>query len=248
MPKNLLLTMLNNTLIKSRLFFRKGLRFVAAKLLKLGDKCYQSELEKNVALWNQYHGDETYRLQYDNIDQSSLVLDVGGYKGQWASDIYAMYQCKIYVIEPVQQFAEIIRKRFDRNSDICVFTIALSNENRTDFISLDQNKSSLYKTSSSCTKIQLVDVENFFTENKIESVAIMKINIEGGEYELLEQMIDLGLTKKVINFQIQFHDFISDAKERLESIQERLSQTHLCTYKYPFVWENWRQKTNTIDE
>lgn len=39
----------------------------------------------------------------------------------------------------------------------------------------------------------------------IDDIGLMKINIEGGEYELLERMIELGIINKVKDIQIQFH-------------------------------------------
>lgn len=73
-------------------------------------------------------------------------------------------------------------------------------------------------------------------------IALMKINIEGGEYELLEHMLDTGLVSRVCNFQVQFHDFVPDAYPRMLAIQERLRATHELTYYFPFIWENWKRK------
>ena len=72
----------------------------------------------------------------------------------------------------------------------------------------------------------------------------MKINIEGGEYELLEYLLDTGLATQIINYQVQFHDFVPDAEARMTAIRERLSQTHTLTYQYEFVWGNWRFNDN----
>ena len=68
----------------------------------------------------------------------------------------------------------------------------------------------------------------------------MKINIEGGEYELLEHLIEEKLMADIANIQVQFHDFIPGAQARMEAIQQELKKTHSLTYQYLFVWENWR--------
>jgi hypothetical protein len=72
-------------------------------------------------------------------------------------------------------------------------------------------------------------------------VRLMKVNIEGGEYELLERMLECGLTTRVADLQIQFHNFSPDAAERMAAIQRGLAATHRPTYQYRFVWENWRR-------
>ena len=74
------------------------------------------------------------------------------------------------------------------------------------------------------------------------SVALMKINIEGGEYDLLDRMIETGLVESIDNLQVQFHNFTVDAKRRMERIQEALQRTHTLNYQYRFVWENWVRK------
>ena len=56
--------------------------------------------DKEVRRWWSDGGDERYRYTY-YLNKNSLVLDLGGYKGQWASDIYAQYNCRKLVFETV---------------------------------------------------------------------------------------------------------------------------------------------------
>lgn len=77
----------------------------------------------------------------------------------------------------------------------------------------------------------------------MSNVDLMKINIEGGEYNLLEKMISSGLISKVDNLQIQFHDIKAlDSENRMKKIWLALEKTHMVTWKFrPFVWENWKR-------
>jgi FkbM family methyltransferase len=88
-------------------------------------------------------------------------------------------------------------------------------------------------------EIRIVDAKQWFDENGIESVALMKINIEGGEYDLLDRMIQTRLVESIENIQVQFHNFTVNATRRMEHIQKDLERTHTSTYQYRFVWENW---------
>ncbi|TMA87233.1 MAG: FkbM family methyltransferase, partial [Deltaproteobacteria bacterium] len=97
------------------------------------------------------------------------------------------------------------------------------------------------KQSKLTTSVSLVKASEFFTRAGIETIALMKINIEGGEYDLLDHLIETGFVSRIDNIQVQFHDFVAEAESRMVRIQERLSQTHAITYQYPFVWENWRK-------
>lgn len=78
--------------------------------------------------------------------------------------------------------------------------------------------------------------------NNINTIDLMKINIEGGEYELIEHFIEKEFIKEIRDIQVQFHGFVPDAGVRMKKIQEELKKTHFLTYQYEFVWENWRRK------
>lgn len=59
--------------------------------------------EKEVKRYFADGGDEVFRYDFD-LNNESLVLDFGGFKGQWASDIYSRYNCRILVFEPVKLY------------------------------------------------------------------------------------------------------------------------------------------------
>jgi FkbM family methyltransferase len=191
--------------------------------------------------WFKDNGDRTLRLEYD-LSDSSIVLDLGGYEGQWASDIFSMYCCCIHVFEPVEGFASKIEKRFAKNSKILVHRYGLSNLNKKSQIFIDGDSSSTFKSDNDSEEINLVKAIDFIKEHHIHSVDLMKINIEGGEYDLLEHLLNNGLIENITNIQVQFHDFVPNAENRMIKIQQELEKTHFLTYQYSFVWENWKRK------
>ena len=104
-----------------------GLRHLAGAVRKAAFAIYESEHEKAFDARQQVDGDATLRLDYP-LAHDSIVFDLGGFKGQWASDIYSRYRSKIYVFEFVPAFAEKIRKRFTGNPDIVVYPYGLGTE------------------------------------------------------------------------------------------------------------------------
>jgi FkbM family methyltransferase len=189
--------------------------------------------------WRDANGDKTLRLQYP-LSADSVVLDVGGFEGQWASDTYAMYRCRIHVFEPVPPFAQQIATRFKANPDITVHPYGLGARNEQLAMAILGDKSSTLQRSSTTCQATIKMAADFFQEHHLTHVDLMKINIEGGEFDLLEHMLDTNLIAKIDNIQVQFHHFIPDAKEKTVRLQKRLAQTHQLTWQYPFVWENWR--------
>lgn len=203
---------------------------------------------ERVKPWLGIRGDETLRLDYD-LDEDSLVLDVGGYQGQWASDIFAKYCCSIHVCEPVSGFSENIKRRFARNQRIHVHPFGLGNA--TQFVKMtvcDDGSSAYSNAEGDAETVRLVRGMDFIQKHRIHKLNLVKINIEGGEYDLLEHFIQTSFIFNIENIQIQFHDFVPKAERRMQAIQNRLAQTHYLTYQYPFVWENWRLRSESCGQ
>ena len=93
-----------------RSFFWRTLRRLGNLLINWSHRLAQSPREKMVALWFRDCGDQTKRLDYD-LDENSVVFDLGGYEGQWASDIFSRYCCTVYVFEPVKPYYDFIKSK-----------------------------------------------------------------------------------------------------------------------------------------
>jgi FkbM family methyltransferase len=199
------------------------------------DKIQASRCEK----WFEIKGDETLRLNY-SLNENSIVFDIGGYKGEFARDIYCKYNATIYVFEPIPEFYEIIKERFINNSKIKVFNFGLGSQNYSTQINIEDNSSSIFKKGNNSREIEIRSFNDFIFEYNIPSIDLAKINIEGSEYDLLDSIIESNNITKIHNIQVQFHDFIiENANGRMSSIQKELSRTHKLTYQFEFVWENW---------
>ncbi len=210
---------------------------------RLNKKLYRRKHRKMVKRWRDDGGDCRFRYSYP-LDQRSFVIDLGGYRGQWTSALYSRYRCRISVFEPVRRFAEALDEKFKQNEDIEVFRFGLGAVSKSETIYIHGAGSSTYRKRTEAEEIRIVDVKQWFDENSVASVALLKINIEGGEYDLLDRMIEAGLIELVENIQVQFHNFTVDATRRMEQIQKELERTHTPTYRYKFVWENWARHSN----
>lgn len=197
-------------------------------------KIFHSEVTR----WFMDRGDYNLRLAYE-LKEDSLVYDIGGYLGDFASDIFSQHLCRVKIFEPVPDHAEYIKNRFTKNKKVEVFDFGLSSENTFGLISNASESSSLYDGEKLLT-VPLVSLQEFM-ESQNDTVDLMKINIEGGEYDLLENT-PMDVLSKTKNIQVQFHIFVDNCIERMYEIRKKLSKTHTCTYRYDFVWENWQLK------
>ena len=203
-------------------------------------------MKKNRTLWSADGGESTLRIEFPGLSAHSVVLDCGGWKGDWSSDIYSKYRSKIYIFEPVPQFNQHILKRFSENNDIYVNDYGIGSHDTSLKIYLGSEGSSIFKnrntTSSEC-EVSIVDVQGFIENSGIDSISLIKINIEGGEYDLIDRMIDCSYHHLTDRFLIQFHDFVPEAVSRRDKIRCKLKETHDLIFDYPFVWEYWRKKS-----
>lgn len=191
------------------------------------------------APWFKDNGDDTLRLDYP-LNENSVVFDIGGYKGEFARDIFCKYNAAIFVFEPLLEFYQIAVKRFINNPKVKVFNFGLGAINTKAYITLEDNSSSLHGKGPNKTEIEIRSFNDFIAEHSISTIDLAKINIEGAEYELLESILSANNISKIKNLQVQFHDFVIDnAQARMNAIQNKLKLTHKLTYRYEFVWENW---------
>jgi len=221
----------------TRLFLEK----FAHIILKIAKHVYTSPQERRVVKWFKNDGDKTLRLNY-SLNDKSVVFDLGGYEGQWSSDIFSKYCCYIHIFEPVKKFNLQIGERFLKNERITIYPYGLSNETRPAFIHVNRDCSSIFTSGEKTERIRLVKATDFMQKRNIITIDLMKINIEGAEYDLLDHIIETALVTHIKNIQVQFHDFVPNAFERMRKIQKNLSKTHFLTYQYIFVWENWQIK------
>ena len=140
---------------------------------------------RRVKPWSAINGDKTLRLDYD-LAQESIVFDLGAYEGQWASDIFAKYCCTIHCFEPVKAFAENIETRFAKNGKIFAHRFGLSNADKKVKISHDATASSIFRGEGK-EEIYLVKAIDFLSRHNINRIDLMKVNIEGGEYDLADR-------------------------------------------------------------
>lgn len=190
--------------------------------------------------WVRDRGDETLRLNYD-ISPDDIVFDAGGYVGDFAARLHNLYNCKVHVFEPVPRFIDVIKQKHYTNESIILHEYGLGNENKVLHFN-DAGDATQLVESGGSEGVTVKDIKEVMESLEDPQVALFKINIEGGEYDLLDRLIETGLVNNCKNLQIQFHDFYPDAISRRNSIVEKLQDTHNLMYEYPFIWEGWQKK------
>lgn len=184
--------------------------------------------EQSQSLW-QSQGLEHLRYEYD-LSPDDVVIDIGAYQGEWAEQIFCRYGCKLIVVEPGPwivgfEHGEVINKAADNCDGILRFGGAYY------YTSAFEDPTHEY---------ECFDVNSLL--RRFDEIALVKMNIEGGEYALLNHIIDAKLHQRIGNLQVQFH-LIEDepTEEMYDAIASKLKKTHHLSFYYPHCWENWQR-------
>lgn len=198
------------------------------------------------------HGGNSQLCTALPMDSSDLVLDVGGYFGQWTQNIIVRYGCRSHVFEPVPFFVRECRTLFAANSLVRVHEKALGASTSTKTFHLSDVATSVFSqgNQSESFKAEVVGIVEYLQAlvddcdiaEKPGAIACMKLNIEGGEYEVLESVVDSNKISIFRSLLIQFHRQPTDYKKQYQSIVKNLAVTHDCIWNYPMVWERWDLK------
>jgi FkbM family methyltransferase len=219
--------------------------------------------------WKRTNSEER-RYEY-TLDANSVCVDLGAFHCEWAMRISNMYnRPQIFAFEAIPQIFEIGKANItggtrpkpcqcmpgctatemhtpDTYTNIHLQNYAIGKEDGTAVIALGPGfgaASSLHLAADEerSVTVKVRSIKSMFAELKITHVDVMKINIEGAEYDVLECMVENGLHKIVDNFQVQFHRLGENYLQRYCDIKNALNRTHKLTWEFPFIWENWERR------
>ena len=183
-------------------------------------------------------------LHEADLDADSVVVDVGAFTGSWAQQIVNRYDPTIYAFEPNPRSFKSLAEKASANPKLRPMQFGLGDEDVAVDFTLNGLGSSMYDERSDHAgieriKVDIAAIDRVWSELNLGRVDLMKINIEGAEFPLLDKMIRTGLLSNVDCFLIQFHEWHPDAYRKRRHIRTALSRTHRLEWDYYFVWEKW---------
>jgi FkbM family methyltransferase len=183
---------------------------------------------ESLATW-QEQGLERLRYEYD-LKPDNTVIDIGAYKGEWASEINNRYRCNVIAIEPTEYIRDYKGKLINKAASTHNGKVSFGG--RAYYTSAFEQGDHEYE----CFDINPL-LESFAV------IDLIKINIEGLEYDILSHIISAGLHTRIKNIQVQFHQIEGvPYKKWYREISDKLCETHSLTWQYPYCWENWTLK------
>ena len=174
------------------------------------------------------------------LTPNDRVLVLGGYLGESTARWVARYGVSVDVVEPIGDFADKLRRRFQSESRVTVWELAVSKEGEEMRLTPDADATGAFlaRPDTPGVTVSSRQFSRFWSELPVRP-KLIEMNIEGGEYGVLDDAIDSGVIEEVNTWLIQFHQVAIDSDLNRALLRRSLRKTHSCSFAYDWVWERW---------
>ena len=184
-----------------------------------------------------------------DLDRSSIVVDAGAFVGEWAGPIEDRYHPRLYAFEPSPTSFAQLEQRLGSIPSVQLFNVGLGAADGTSALHdpLGPGASTTGRgpevgdrsPTDDAVVVEVRDVAKGFDELELPHVDLLKVNIEGAEYDLFDRLIETGWLERIDTISIQFHEWHPKAHRRRRRIRRALAVNHREVWCYDWVWELW---------
>ena len=214
-----------------------------------GDPLGQAMLEAHAyrgAMYDFMHATAANReILHDlPVEPGSVALDVGAYVGEWAAGILGQVDVTVHAFEPSSQGVADLRSRFADEPRVQVHPYGLGRADATSRLALAGPGSLVSDDPGAfgAEQVEVRDVVEVLDELDLDRIGVMKCNIEGGEFDLFERLIESDRLGAIDVVLVQFHEWHPGAHRRRRAIRRELARRHEELWDYPWVFECWRRR------
>jgi FkbM family methyltransferase len=195
--------------------------------------------EADQSVFNEIFKLKEYRSADDVIQNAKHpIVDVGAHAG-----FFSMYcrslnkKVKIFAVEPEPNNLKLLKRHLAENkiSGVKVIPGALAGETgeRELLIFKDSHNHRLAEDEGDI-KVKAFAFADFCKQNKIKKISLLKMDIEGGEYEVFDSMSEKDFA--VVNYVIlEYHSISNKLVSRLsyKQIEEKLRENGFAVQVFP---------------
>lgn len=190
--------------------------------------------------WVKDGGDSLLRYNFVLPNPDIIVFDLGAFNGEFIDNIHNKFQtATIYAFETNINQVEFLSAKYKHKPSVIVNEFGLGSDEISGLVVGSGPGSKLVPSEHG--SILIKKFSEYIDAHDIKNIDVLKINIEGPEYELVEHIINSNMISRINYLQIQFHDFVDESLVKLLMMHRLLSKTHALEFSYPFVWDQWKR-------
>ncbi|SDM55101.1 FkbM family methyltransferase [Kriegella aquimaris] len=166
-----------------------------------------------------------------SLNENSIVYSFGiGEDVSFDSEIHKRYGCHVYGFDPTPKSIRWIKgqKLFEKfhfhefglstQSGFANFFLPKNPDHVSGSLFVNSNTSALEKV-----QVEMRSLEDIVTENQHTHIDVLKIDIEGAEYGVVESILDSGIS--ITQILIEFHDrMIKDGVSQSKRLVKKLKE------------------------
>lgn len=172
------------------------------------------------------------------LNSDSTVIVLGGYLGDSVTKYREIYDSTVYSTEPILEYCLVMQKRFYDDKKVFIANEATTGETSEIELFISGEKTGFFEITGESRLVKCRDIVELINETK-SLIDHLEINIEGGEYLVLERLIDSTYISHCTSILVQFHNYGLQQEFDRAHLRLKLSKTHKMVYCYEWVWEYW---------
>ncbi|MFJ7928502.1 FkbM family methyltransferase [Peribacillus sp. NPDC096448] len=185
---------------------------------------------------------------FSDLTNGTISIDCGAHVGN-VTEKMAEKGALVYAFEPNPIAFEKLKNRFLNYSNVICFNQAVWHKNDKIFLYFEKGASQYpiencvgssiisynpYIDQKDSIEIEAVDFTEFL--NKIgKKIKLVKLDIEGAEFDVLKKMIDLNLHENIETIVVETHEWlIPEMKSAAENLKELIRERNITN-----IFLNW---------
>lgn len=174
-----------------------------------------------------------YIFADESIKKAKIVFDIGGHIGLFSKYCLSLNSwCIIHYFEPIPVLYNQAKQQVKNQNIILnnVWIAVKTGQYNMYFNSQKTMQSSKYNQTFLNPKweeiiVQMRNLEEYCVQQNVSHIDLLKLDVEGMEYEILESLSDEFL-QKIQALLLEFHYFDNTMKQKVILLKERLSKIY----------------------